>query len=62
MEEGASVMSGLLENGTTVLTWVLTSIGEVCEVIVAQPLLLLGTICMLIGFVYGIIRRSISTF
>lgn len=62
METGVTTMSELLTNGTTVLTWVLTGVADVCEVIVAQPLLLLGTACMLTGFVFGIIKRSISTF
>lgn len=60
--EGASAMTALLSTCTEVLTWCLTGIGSVADTVMETPILLLGVVLMLTGFVVGMCKRLISTF
>lgn len=61
MEGGtAGTMATLLADLGTVATNVLTFVGNVCEVIVAQPLILLTVGFLFIGGVIGIFGRLLS--
>lgn len=53
-------MATLLADLGTVATNVLTFVADVCEVIVAQPLLLLTVGFLFIGGVIGIFGRLLS--
>lgn len=61
--EGAAVnsMETLLTTGTSVLTWVLTSIGSILDVVMEEPILLISVILMLVGVCFGYIKRAIGT-
>lgn len=53
-------METLLSSLGTVATSVITTVGDVCEVIVGQPLLLLTVGFLFIGGVIGIFGRLLS--
>lgn len=58
--DGANTMSALLGDLGTVATNVITFVGNVCETIVSQPLLLLTVGFLFIGGVVGIFGRLLS--
>lgn len=53
-------MTELLASATTLFTWVMTQLGSVITTITASPLLLLGFLMSLVGFVIGITRRLMN--
>ena len=60
MEPEVSAMSTLLTDLGTVATNALTFVGNVCETIIGQPLLLLTVGFLFIGGVIGIFGRLLS--
>ena len=63
MQEGGEVlnaMTELLASATTLFTWVTTQLGSIISTITSNPLLLLGFLMSLVGFVIGITRRLMN--
>lgn len=53
-------MTELLAAATSLFTWVMTQLGSVITTITGSPLLLLGFLMALVGFVIGITRRLMN--
>lgn len=60
MEPTVSTLSTLLTNIGTIVTQILTWVGNVCETIVSTPLLYLSLGFFVIGGVCGLIGRMLS--
>lgn len=58
--ENTSTMTELLESATALFTWVMTSLASIITTITSNPLLLLGFLITLVGFVVGITRRLMN--
>lgn len=55
-----NAMTELLAAATSLFTWVMTQLGTVVTTITGSPLLLLGFLMALVGFVIGITRRLMN--
>lgn len=57
--EGATTgtMTSLLESATTMLTWFITSMGDLLEFILGQPAILMMFMILLVGSVVGMLFR-----
>lgn len=53
----ASTVSGLLDLGTDLLTWLITSMGSLITFITGQPIILMMMIITLVGLVVGYLFR-----
>lgn len=53
-------MTALLADATTLFTWVMTQLSTVVTTISSNPILLLGFLMALVGFVVGITRRLMN--
>lgn len=63
MQEGGEVlnaMTELLASATTLFSWVMTQLASIISTITSNPLLLLGFLMSLVGFVIGITRRLMN--
>lgn len=58
--EPANAMTELLSAATSLFTWVMTQLGSVITTITSNPILLLSFLMVLVGFVFGILRRLIN--
>lgn len=59
-ETPANAMTELLAAATSLFSWVMTQLGTVITTITSNPLLLLGFLMALVGFVIGITRRLMN--
>ena len=59
-QEVTNAMSTLLEQATSLFTWVTTSLVTLVTTITSNPILLLGFLMSLVGFVVGITRRLMN--
>lgn len=55
--EGASTVSGLLSLATDLLTWLISSMGDLITFITGQPIILMMMIITLVGLVVGYLFR-----
>lgn len=57
--EGATTgtMSSLLESATSMLTWFISSMGELLEFILGEPAILMMFMILLVGAVVGMLFR-----
>ena len=55
--EGASTVSGLLSLATDLLTWLISSMGDLVTFITGQPIILMMMIITLVGLVVGYLFR-----
>ena len=55
-----NVMATLLEQATSLFTWVTTNLATLVTTITSNPILLLGFLMSLVGFVVGITRRLMN--
>ena len=55
-----NAMTELLAAATSLFSWVMTQLGSVITTITGSPLLLLGFLMALVGFVIGITRRLMN--
>ncbi len=53
-------MTDLLSQATALFTWVMTQLAAVVTTITGNPILLLGFLMSLCGFVIGIVRRLMN--
>lgn len=53
-------MTELLASASTLFSWVMTQLASVITTITGSPLLLLGFLMSLCGFVIGIVRRLMN--
>lgn len=53
-------IAALLDSGTKLFAWVMTQLGTVISTITSNPILLLGFLMALVGFVIGITRRLMN--
>lgn len=53
----ASTMSGLLDMGTEVVTWLVSTMGNYLSFITTNPIILLGAIIMIAGLGVGMLFR-----
>lgn len=60
MGETTNAMTELLAAATSLFSWVMTQLGTVITTITSNPLLLLGFLMALVGFVIGITRRLMN--
>lgn len=60
MEPTVNAMTELLAAATSLFTWVMTQLGSVITTITSNPILLLSFLMVLVGFVFGILRRLIN--
>lgn len=60
MEPTTNAMTELLSAATSLFTWVMTQLGSVITTITSNPILLLSFLMVLVGFVFGILRRLIN--
>lgn len=58
--EPANPMTELLAAGTSLFSWVMTQLASVITTITSNPILLLSFLMVLVGFVFGILRRLIN--
>ena len=56
-EPVATAMETFLESATALFTWVFNSLGTVITTITGNPILLVGLLISLVGFVIGIFKR-----
>lgn len=56
-EPVVSAMATFLESATALFTWTFNSLGTVITTITANPILLVGLLITLVGFVVGIFKR-----
>lgn len=59
-ETPTNAMTELLAAATSLFSWVMTQLGTVITTITSNPLLLLGFLMALVGFVIGITRRLMN--
>lgn len=59
-QEVANAMTTLLEQATSLFTWVTTNLATLVTTITSNPILLLGFLMSLVGFVVGITRRLMN--
>lgn len=59
-QEVTNAMTALLEQATALFTWVMTNLGNLITAITSNPILLLGFLMSLVGFVVGITRRLMN--
>ena len=59
-QEVTNAMSTLLEQATSLFTWVTTNLATLVTTITSNPILLLGFLMSLVGFVVGITRRLMN--
>ncbi len=60
MEETPTGFALLLKYAGDLFSWVMTSLGSVISTILENPILLLGFLMVLCGFVIGIVRRLMN--
>lgn len=53
-------INGVLTQGTSLFAWVFECLGSVVTTILAHPILLIGSLIMLVGLVVGICRRLMN--
>lgn len=58
--ENATAMTALLSQATELFSWVMTQLAAVVTTITSNPILLLGFLMALVGFVIGITRRLMN--
>lgn len=59
-QEVTNAMAKLLEQATALFTWVTTNLATLVTTITSNPILLLGFLMSLVGFVVGITRRLMN--
>lgn len=59
-QEVTNAMTTLLEQATSLFTWVTTNLATLVTTITSNPILLLGFLMSLVGFVVGITRRLMN--
>lgn len=59
-QEVTNAMATLLEQATSLFTWVTTNLATLVTTITSNPILLLGFLMSLVGFVVGITRRLMN--
>ena len=59
-QEVVTAMAALLEQATALFTWVTTNLATLVTTITSNPILLLGFLMSLVGFVVGITRRLMN--
>lgn len=59
-QEVTNAMANLLEQATSLFTWVTTNLATLVTTITSNPILLLGFLMSLVGFVVGITRRLMN--
>lgn len=59
MDEGTA-MTALLAQATELFTWVTQNLASIVTTITSNPILLLGFLMSLVGFVIGITRRLMN--
>lgn len=59
-QEVTNAMTKLLEQATSLFTWVTTNLATLVTTITSNPILLLGFLMSLVGFVVGITRRLMN--
>lgn len=60
MSETANSMSSILEQASTLFTWVMANLATIVTTIAGSPLLILGFLLSLIGFCVGIVKRLMN--
>lgn len=60
MSETANSMSSILEQASTLFTWVMGNLATIVTTIAGSPLLILGFLLSLIGFCVGIVKRLMN--
>lgn len=55
--EGANSITGLLDLAGDLLTWLITSMGELLTFITGQPIILIMMVISLVGLVAGYLFR-----
>lgn len=60
MSETANSMSSILEQASTLFTWVMSNLATIVTTIAGSPLLILGFLLSLIGFCVGIVKRLMN--
>lgn len=58
--EGTNAMTTLLEQATSLFTWVTSNLATIVTTITSNPILLLGFLMALCGFVIGITKRLMN--
>lgn len=58
--EGTNAMTTLLEQATSLFTWVTSNLATIVTTITSNPILLLGFLMSLCGFVIGITKRLMN--
>lgn len=58
--ESGTAMTTLLSSATELFTWVMNNLGEIVTTITSNPILLMGFLMSLVGFVIGITRRLMN--
>lgn len=56
----ATSISSITTEATTLFTWVMTSLSSIVTTITANPILYMGFLMSLVGFVVGIMRRLMN--
>ena len=59
-QEVTNAMTELLAQATSLFTWVTTNLATLVTTITSNPILLLGFLMSLVGFVVGITRRLMN--
>ena len=59
-QEVTNAMTELLAQATSLFTWVTTNLAALVTTITSNPILLLGFLMSLVGFVVGITRRLMN--
>lgn len=60
MEQTTNAMTELLTQASALFEWVMTNLASVVSTITSNPILLLGFLITLCGFVIGITRRLMN--
>lgn len=60
-EAGVENLTGILEKGSEVLTWIIGNVGSVGTAIMSNDLLLLGTFVGVAGTVFNFFRSLLHT-
>lgn len=55
-----TAMGEILESGTDLFGWVLSGLGTIVTTITSNPILLIGFLIVLCGFVVGITKRLMN--
>lgn len=60
MEQTVTGFSALLADATKLFSWVMTCLGSIVTTITSNPILLIGFLMALCGFVVGFARRLMN--